>query len=128
MTRLTIAPRTSGKRLKTGGGNGDGRRVVGGNSPAMLPMDDLCQAAECLKVMAHAHRLRMVEILMQGEFPVHRIAELCELPPHQACEHLRLLQGHGLLSSQRRGRTVYYKIANPRLPGLIGCIRSNCGR
>lgn len=51
---------------------------------------------------------------------------MCELPPAQACEHLRRLQGYGLLASERRGKAVYYKIAHPTLPRLIGCIRAAC--
>ena len=92
----------------------------------LLPMESLQEAAECLKVLGHPIRIRMVEILTQGEFPVHEIAELCELPPHQACEHLRILKTHGLLKSNRRGRSVYYEIADPRLPRLLGCIRAAC--
>jgi DNA-binding transcriptional ArsR family regulator len=85
----------------------------------LLPEETLEEAAECLRVMAHPMRLRMVNILMQGEFAVHEIAELCETSANQTCEHLRLLKGHGLLSSERRGRTVYYKILSPRLPRII---------
>jgi ArsR family transcriptional regulator, zinc-responsive transcriptional repressor len=92
-----------------------------------LPADEqLEEAAECMKVMAHPVRLKMVNILMQGEFAVHEIAELCDTSANQTCEHLRLLKGHGLLSSERRGRTVYYKILSPRLPRLIACITNNC--
>jgi len=92
----------------------------------LLPEEKLRCAAECLKVMAHPVRLRIVDLLMQGEFPVHEIAELCGTSPHQTCEHLRLLQGHAFLASERRGRTVYYRIASPRLPKLLECIRSTC--
>ncbi len=92
----------------------------------LLPTETLQGAAECLKTLGHPARLRIVDILMQGDFPVHEIARLCELPPHQACEHLRLLQSHGLLESRRRGRAVYYRIADPRLPQLLQCIRSVC--
>ena len=92
----------------------------------LLPLESLQDAAECLKVLGHPIRIRMVEILTQGEFPVHEIAELCQLPPHQACEHLRILKSHGLLKSNRRGRSVYYEIADPRLPRLLGCIRAAC--
>ncbi len=95
-------------------------------SPNLLPLEMLQEAAECLRILGHPVRLRMVDILMQGEFPVQAIAEMCSLPPHQTSEHLRLLKGHGLLDSQRRGRTVIYRIADPRLPQLIGCIRSVC--
>jgi len=92
----------------------------------LLPLNSLEQAAECLKVMAHPIRLRIVDILMQGEFPVHEIAALCDLSPHQTCEHLRLLKGQALLDSARRGRSVYYRIANPRLPMFLECIRRSC--
>lgn len=94
----------------------------------LMSMDVLTQSAECLKLMAHPVRLRIVEILMQGEFPVKQVAEFCNIPDHQTCEHLRLMKGHGLLDSQRKGRIVYYHIATPRLPKLIACIRGTCGQ
>ena len=96
------------------------------HNPDLLSIDFVEDAAEYLKVMAHPARLRMVDILLQGEYPVHRIAELCDLQPHQACEHLRLLKGHGLLDSERRGRTVYYRVTHPRLPKLLKCLRASC--
>ncbi len=92
----------------------------------LLPIETITAAAECLKVMAHPVRLRIVDVLMQGEFAVHEIAKFCQTSPNQTCEHLRLLKGHGLLSSERRGRTVYYKIESPQLPGLLNCIKTNC--
>ncbi|MCF7957529.1 MAG: metalloregulator ArsR/SmtB family transcription factor [Phycisphaerae bacterium] len=92
----------------------------------LLSKEALERAAECLKVMAHPVRLRIVDVLMQGEFAVHEIAEFCQTTPNQTCEHLRLLKGHGLLDSDRRGRTVYYTIKSPQLPGLLNCIRSQC--
>ena len=93
---------------------------------SLLPHETLEEAAECLKLMGHPARIRMVDILMQGEFQVNEIAEMCGVQPHQASEHLRLLKGHGLLDSRRDGRAVYYSVADPRLPGLIQCIRENC--
>ena len=94
----------------------------------MLPMDVLAEAASCLKVLAHPVRLRIVDILMQGEFPVREISEMCEVKQHQACEHLRLMQSCGLLRSERHGQMVYYKIAAPQLPALLGCVRQHCGK
>ena len=99
---------------------------MAGSKLSLLSMDILGDAAECLKVMAHPVRLRIVDLLMQNEFPVHEIANLCDISPDQTCEHLRLMKGRGFLTSERRGRTVYYKIAVPNLPSLIECIRKNC--
>jgi DNA-binding transcriptional ArsR family regulator len=92
----------------------------------LLPMEILEHASECLKLLAHPMRLRMVEIMMQGEFAVHEISKICALNPNQTCDHLRLLKGHGLLGSKRKGRTVYYTIAAPQPTGIIECIRKNC--
>jgi DNA-binding transcriptional ArsR family regulator len=94
----------------------------------LLPMAKLETAAMCLKVLAHPVRLRMVDILMQGDLPVREIAELCEVQQHQACAHLRLMQSCGLLSSERRGQEVHYKIASAQLPALLRCVRENCGK
>jgi ArsR family transcriptional regulator, zinc-responsive transcriptional repressor len=94
----------------------------------LIPVDELKEAAECVKVMAHPVRLRIVDILIHGDAPVHRIAELCELAHHQVCEHLRLLKGRGLLQSRRAGREVFYSISCERLPRLLQCLINNCSR
>lgn len=93
----------------------------------MLPTEALESAAACLKVLAHPVRLRIVDILMQGDFSVGEISEMCEVRHNQACEHLRLMQSCGLLTSERHGQMVYYKINSPQLPALLGCIRQHCG-
>jgi DNA-binding transcriptional ArsR family regulator len=93
----------------------------------MLPNDSLEEAAACLKVMAHPVRLKIVDILMQGEYPVKKIAEMCGVRQHQMCEHLRMMQSCGLLKSERRGQSVYYKILSPQLPLLLKCIKEHCG-
>lgn len=92
----------------------------------LLDMDFLEDAAELLKVMSHPVRLQIVHILTQGDFSVGEIAEMCELPPNQTCEHLRRLKTQGLLKSRRQGRMVYYSINSPRLPRLIQCILEGC--
>lgn len=96
------------------------------NKPNLVDLTNLEKSADCLKVIAHPLRLRMIDILMQGEFSVGDIAEMCNLPPNQTCEHLRLMKGCGFLESTRKGRVVYYRIVNPRLPAILECIKKNC--
>jgi ArsR family transcriptional regulator len=85
-------------------------------------------AAETLRVMGHPARIKIALLLSRGRFSVGEIARLCELPPNQTCEHLRLLQQHALLDSRKEGRTVFYYIDSPRLTGLLHCISDNCQR
>lgn len=80
------------------------------------------QAAECLKTLAHPVRLRIVQLLLHGQYTVGELAADCEIPDNVASEHLRLLQRCGFLLSERDGRRVYYQIAEPHLAKLMDCI------
>ncbi len=92
----------------------------------MMSVEWLEQAAECLRVMAHPARLRMIELLDRKSCSVKEIAEHCGLPHNQACEHLRLMKSYSLLDATRRGHTVYYKIVAPQAMGLLKCLQKNC--
>lgn len=85
-------------------------------------MESLTMAAECLKVLAHPVRIRMVQLLLHGRYTVGEIAEDCEIAENLASEHLRLMQRCGFFTSEREGRRVYYQVAEPHLENIINCI------
>ncbi|MEZ6141921.1 MAG: metalloregulator ArsR/SmtB family transcription factor [Zavarzinella sp.] len=89
----------------------------------MIDLEKLANAAECLKILAHPHRLRIVELLLANRLTVGELAEHCEIPNNIASGHLRLMQRCSLLAPERDGRNVYYKITEPCLEKLFGCIR-----
>lgn len=88
----------------------------------LTSLDALGQAAECLRVLAHPHRLRMVQMLLRGDYTVTELAEACELPTAMASEHLRLMQRCGFLSSEKNGRKVFYRVTEPHLKNILKCI------
>lgn len=92
----------------------------------LIDDDMLACAAECLKLLGHPMRLKIVDILLQGRFTVNEISEICDLKQPQISEHLRLMKNCGLLECERNGREVYYRIENPNLPGIIKCVKNNC--
>ncbi len=94
--------------------------------PAKPPgtVDAFAEAAECLKALSHPVRLRIVQLLLHGRYTVGELASDCEIPDNVASEHLRLMQRCKFLSSEREGRRVYYRIAEPHLAKLMGCIES----
>lgn len=93
----------------------------------LTPIDQLEQAAECLKTLAHPHRLRIVQMLLQGRYTVGELAEACEIPSHMASEHLRLMQRCGFLTSEKEGRKAFYQVSEQHLASIIGCIESRFG-
>src|SRR5476651_845503 len=95
--------------------------------PRLTSLEALAQAAECLKTLAHPHRLRMVQMLLQGRYTVGELAEACGIPSHMASEHLRLMQRCGLLTSKKEGRKAYYEVAEPHLEDIMACIEARFG-
>ncbi|MGA0060660.1 MAG: ArsR/SmtB family transcription factor [Planctomycetota bacterium] len=96
-------------------------------SVELLGDEALEGAAECLRTLAHPHRLRMVQMLLQAEFTVGELAAACSIPSHMASEHLRLMRDRGLLDFERRGRRIYYHIVETGLAGLLHCIEGRFG-
>ena len=96
----------------------------------LTDLDALRQAAECLRILAHPHRLRMVQMLLNsehGEYTVGELAESCEIAPHMASEHLRTMQRCGFLDSRKDGQRRYYHVVEPHLANIMECVESRFG-
>ncbi len=101
--------------------------VVRKKQAKLTSLDALAGAAECLRTLAHPHRLRMVQMLLRGEYTVGELADACEIPSHMASEHLGKMKDRGLLRAERRGRSMYYTVAEHGLSGIMDCIESRFG-
>ncbi|MCG3130880.1 MAG: hypothetical protein FLDDKLPJ_01654 [Phycisphaerae bacterium] len=95
--------------------------------PRLTTMAALAEAAECLRVLAHPHRLRIVQMLLQGDHTVGELAKACGLPSAMASEHLRLMQRCGFLAGRRDGRNVYYRVTEPHLKRILRCVEDRFG-
>ena len=102
--------------------------MAANTKPKLIDLDALSQAAECLRTLAHPHRLRIVQMLLRGRYTVGELAEACEIASHMASEHLRLMQRSGFLAAEKDGRCVYYTIAEPHLENIMGCIEARFGK
>ncbi|HMB15244.1 MAG TPA: metalloregulator ArsR/SmtB family transcription factor [Pelovirga sp.] len=93
----------------------------------LIPLEMMEFAAECLRTLAHPHRLRIVEILLDHEESVGELARACDLPSHMVSDHLRILKDRGFLDNQRQGRKVFYRIAEPALADIMNCVQKRFG-
>lgn len=94
----------------------------------LLEIGALREAAECLRALGHPARLRMVEMLLHGQYAVGELADACQIPSHTASEHLRLMQRCGFLTCRREGRRRYYQVVDPSLRNLMECIENRFGK
>jgi len=89
----------------------------------LMTSQELQQAAECLRTLAHPQRLRIIEMLLHGSYTVGELAQACGIPSHMASEHLRLMRDKKFLELERKGRRVYYYIIDPGLENILDCIQ-----
>lgn len=89
--------------------------------------DVLDRVASTLKVLAHPHRLRIVELLMANRLSVGELAEQLDLAPAAVSQHLNHMRAFGILDVKRKGRTAHYFVVSPNAKNVIQCIRRHHG-
>ncbi len=95
----------------------------------LVPLEELEKAADVLRVLAHPHRLAIVQLLTLQRHSVGQLAVALDLPPNVVSQHLSNMKAHGIAQAQRDGRAVYYRVTNPNALQLLDCIRKHgCGR
>jgi DNA-binding transcriptional ArsR family regulator len=93
-------------------------------------MSTLASASLILRALAHPHRLKLVELLLERSVPVGELARTVGLTPAAVSQHLSHMRAHGILASRRVGRAVLYEVANPNARQVIKCLRQygdGCG-
>jgi DNA-binding transcriptional ArsR family regulator len=79
--------------------------------------------AEMFRVLGHPVRVRMLELLREGELPVRELQRRLDIDSSGASQHLAALRKLGLLESRREGTSVYYRIKDPRTNRLLDVAR-----
>jgi ArsR family transcriptional regulator len=86
------------------------------------------QFAELARVLGHAHRLELIELVSQGERSVDRLAEATGLSVANTSQHLQHLRRGGFVQSRREGKRVLYALADGPILSLIAALRSYAER
>jgi ArsR family transcriptional regulator len=90
-----------------------------------LSMRTLERSAQTLRVLGHPARLKLVELLSNEARNVGELAGLMQLEPHVVSQHLGQMRAYGLVTRQRRGKHVYYRVNHASALGVLRCIQRN---
>ncbi len=93
-----------------------------------LSPDALAQVAAYFQALAEPTRLRLLNLLRDGEHSVGELAEATGYSAANVSRHLALLAQHGLLAREVRGTSVYYAIADPAIYELCNLVCDNLAR
>ena len=75
--------------------------------------------AQLFRALGHPVRIRMLELLRDGERTVGDLQAELDLDSSGTSQHLGALRQHGVLESRRAGTSVYYRISDPRVSQLL---------
>jgi ArsR family transcriptional regulator, virulence genes transcriptional regulator len=80
------------------------------------------EAAAMMKQLAHPKRLLILCNLIGAEKPVGNLVETVGLSQSALSQHLAKMREAGLVTAEKRGQMVYYKIANMRVHALLSTL------
>ena len=76
--------------------------------------------AGMFKALGHPIRIRILELLVDGERSVGGLQAELNIDSSGTSQHLTALRRQGLLESRRAGTSVYYRIRDPRVSQMLG--------
>ncbi|MDP2949900.1 MAG: metalloregulator ArsR/SmtB family transcription factor [Chloroflexota bacterium] len=84
-----------------------------------MSRDAVVVKAKLFRGLADSSRLRVVEALRTGPRCVSAVVEATGLSQPNVSGHLACLFDCGLVEREQRGRSVYYRVADPRVERLL---------
>jgi DNA-binding transcriptional ArsR family regulator len=73
------------------------------------------ELADLLGVLAHPHRIRIIEELRETERDVNTLQTVLGISHSGVSQHLSVLRAHRLVAERREGRHVFYHLRQPKL-------------
>jgi rhodanese-related sulfurtransferase/DNA-binding transcriptional ArsR family regulator len=80
------------------------------------------EVARTARVLGNGSRLRLLQLLAQGERPVQELAGAAGLNVTTASGHLQALREVGLVASRRYGNQVIYRLAGADVAALVSAL------
>jgi len=71
--------------------------------------------ANICKTLADSKRLMILHELRDGEASVGQLVSSLGLPQSNVSQHLAILRERGIVTTRRKGTTIYYSLANPKI-------------
>ena len=83
-------------------------------------------AADVLRAVAHPIRLRVIELLEEGELCVGAISAALDEKQAITSQQLTIMKDKGILTSRREGTKVFYRLENENVTQVLSCVYNHC--
>lgn len=83
--------------------------------------------AEFFKTLGHPARIRVLELLSDGEYAVAEMLPEVAIEPTNLSQQLAVLRRAGLVTTRKEGSTVIYRLTSPQVTDLLAVAREILG-
>jgi DNA-binding transcriptional ArsR family regulator len=80
--------------------------------------------AKYFRVLGDRTRLRIVELVAEGERSVGELSHLLAEPQPKVSNHLGCLRWCGFVTTRREHRTIYYRLSDERVAAIVDVARA----
>lgn len=87
--------------------------------PAPPPREILEAAGELLRALAAPVRIAIVLQLRESQRCVHELVDALGVPQPLVSQHLKILKAAGVVTGERSGREVLYRLADHHLAHIV---------
>lgn len=87
--------------------------------PATPPREILDAAGELLRALAAPVRIAIVLQLKESHRCVHELVDALGVPQPLVSQHLKILKSAGVVTGERSGREVLYRLADHHLAHIV---------
>jgi len=82
-------------------------------------LGELEETAECLKVLTHPVRIRVLQELRDGKKCVSELAERVGVAQANLSQHLSLLRNYGWIKREKKALYVYYSLSDENISAAL---------
>lgn len=80
------------------------------------------------RTLGNGQRLRILEALLEGEKSVSQLVAATGIAQSPVSNGLKCLKWCGFVAARPDGRSVYYRLGDPRVPALLALARAMVSR
>jgi len=86
---------------------------------ALSTLEIAVAKAEMFRALGHPTRIRVLEVLVDGEQSVGALADALNLDLPALSQQLAVLRNAHIVTTRREGSMVFYRVTDPRMSQLL---------
>jgi DNA-binding transcriptional ArsR family regulator len=88
-------------------------RMMADIDQAAMDSLDAAEPARLFQALADESRIKIIKLLTDGERCVDDLTQVLDTAQSTVSHHLRILREAGLITGDKRGRSIYYHLTHP---------------